>query len=49
VIIGEDEMSSGEYQLKDMLESKQYKGTIEQLAQIVLGKKQARQGVLKRD
>jgi len=49
VIIGEDELASGEYQLKDMLESKQYKGTIEQLAQVVIEKEKARQGVLKRD
>ncbi|MBP6909143.1 MAG: histidine--tRNA ligase [Candidatus Saccharicenans sp.] len=38
VIIGEDELASGQYQLKDMLESRQYKGSLEELARIMLDK-----------
>jgi histidyl-tRNA synthetase len=38
VIIGEDELASGQYQLKDMLESRQYKGSLEELVRIMLDK-----------
>jgi histidyl-tRNA synthetase len=38
VIIGEDELASGQYQLKDMVESRQYKGSLEELARIMVNK-----------
>lgn len=38
LIIGEDELAKGKFQLKDMIDSKQYEGTAEELAKIILEK-----------
>ncbi|HEK86368.1 MAG: histidine--tRNA ligase [Candidatus Saccharicenans sp.] len=36
LIIGQDELSKGKFQLKNMLDSKQYEGTSEELAELIL-------------
>ena len=40
LIIGENELAKGKFQLKDMVNSKQYEGTAEELAKIILEKGQ---------
>ncbi|MDD8020214.1 MAG: histidine--tRNA ligase [Acidobacteriota bacterium] len=49
VIIGEDELAAGEFQLKDMLRSKQYKGSLEQLARIIIDKESSRKSALSKE